>query len=367
MPSESSPTRRKLLAAGVGLTAGLCGCLQTAPSRSGDESRDPTPRTPTPTPSALEEDACEPGASELTDRPGVPVDLAAVEPAPGDCPFQEPYGPWERRVLDHYENRAHEVGTVCSSATDDEAPLTMLVEPRRFEPPGETSITLVNHTTGAGHIPYRYSVLKAEAGKWYHVTPQAHIQPGGAIPPGSEYTWCVWADNSSRAGEHLTTGVSDNGPIGIPALGAGEYAFVHQMESVDDPDGDVAYSHFVFGRFTVIGDPIELTRTGEIEDVRVGDGRVEAYWTAWEDNETGGEGRYVVRELDSAPNEARSRVTEQIVRNGEEPLRDALVLMDEHDVAEVRIRGRFNGGTSPFVDDDYTLEYEGRYFEISST
>lgn len=371
-------SRRDLLAAGVGVAAGLGGCLG---ARSPEETPASVRTTAEPSPStAGRRDCSGTDAEALAPDPSSLVPPSAVEAAPGDCPSTEfpvirhlcSDGWSGREVCENVAETTYRV--VCSNAVDEDAPMAMVPGAEEVELPGSVSFSLVNGTDAKFATNYySWRLWKRERGLWYHVAPTGWPSPLMYLHPGDVYQFCLTMDDSSMAGESLDgyygSDVVEEESVRflrVPALGGGEYAFGifgwfegEESSGVDHQTGCVA-------RVSLDGDEIELTRSGQVEELAVEGDRATGHWIR-PDGSDGDDGRgtYRLRRRDDAPG-PRPLITEQLVRRSRRtPLRDAVAIAREHDVDEVHLEGPGDGSLS-FGVPRYPFGYDGQVYATDS-
>lgn len=324
--------RRHLLAL-LG-AAGTAGCTALAPSADHPADASPTD-TLTPAPAT-------PGTGS-----GTSPDDAPIAAAPGDCPsFDDDV----RRI-------------VCTDAAPADAPMVLEPSTTDRELPGTITFALTNGTDVRYDTNfYSWRVAKRVDGRWYHVAPTSWNQPLMSMAPGDSHAWHVSMDGEDYDGEVVppSGGTSD---VSVAALGGGEYAFgIDGWFAGEDHEHQTAFG----ARFTLRGDPLALTTTGHLANVRVDGDEVRARWTYHAGD---GDAREAVYRLDRTEDAAggRSLLTEQVVRFGRpgEPLRDALALATTHGAASVRLRGPTTT-SPPFGVHGRTIEYGGAGYRITA-
>lgn len=322
--------RRRLLAL-LG-AAGTAGCTALAPSADHPTATSPTD-TLTPAPAT-------PGA-------GTPTHDAPVAAAPGDCPT---FGDDVRRV-------------VCADAAPADAPMVLEPSATDRELPATITFELTNGTdVGYDTNFYGWRLAKRVDGRWYHVAPTSWNQPLMRMAPGDSHAWHVSMDGEDYDGELVppSGGTSD---VSVAALGGGEYAFgTDGWFAGEDHEHQTAFG----APFTLRGDPLALTTTGNLANVRVDGDAVRARWTSHEGDGDAREAVYRLDRTDDA-DDGRSLLTEQVVRFGRpgEPLRDALALATTHDAAAVRLRGPTTT-YPPFGVHGRTVSYGGAAYRVAA-
>ena len=261
---------------------------------------------------------------------------------------------------------------VCSNAVED-VPLAMVPESDELELPGTLSFALVNGTNARFATNYySWRLWKRERGLWYHVAPFGWPSPLMYLEPGTMYRYCLSMDDSSAAGEPVD-GFYGSDPDGeesfhslrIPALGGGEYAFGLYGEFEGEEGSDVDRQTGCIARFSLRGRQIELTESGQVEDLSVVGNRATGRWIPPDGSENDGQGVFRLRRVDD-DRSSRPLITEQLVRRSREaPIRDAVVIAREHDVDEVHLEGP-GDGTLSFGVSWFPLEYDGQVYVTES-
>lgn len=263
---------------------------------------------------------------------------------------------------------------LCSNAVGPEAPIAMVPGAQAVELPDSVAFTLVNGTTEKFATNYySWRLWKREGGRWHHVAPSGWPSPLMHLYPGDVYQFCLSMDDSSMAGEPLGgyygSDVEAEGSVRflrVPALGGGEYAFGifgwfegEEGSGVDHQTGCVA-------RVSLNGEGIDLTRSGQVEDLAVDGERATGRWIEpGGSDEDDGRGMYRLRRVDDAPG-PRPLITEQLVRYSRRtPLRDAVAIAIGHDVDEVHLEGPGDGSLG-FGTPHYPFEYDGRIYVTES-
>lgn len=329
--------RRRLLALlGAAGSAATAGC--TAFDPTADHPTDPSP-TDSPTPA--------PAHTETGTQTGTTPHGAPIAEAPGDCPS---FGDDVSRM-------------VCADAAPDDAPMVLEPSATDLELPGTITFSLSNETDVQYDTNfYGWRLLKRVDGRWYHVAPTSWNQPLMRLAPGDSHAWHVSMDGENYDSELVppSGGTSD---VSVAALGGGEYAFVISgWFAGEDHEHQTAFG----ARFALRGNPLALTTTGHLADVRVDGDRARGRWTYHGGN---GDAREAVYRLDRADGagDARPMITEQVVRVGRanEPLRDALALVIARDVDGVRLRGP-TPTYPPFGVHGRTIAYGGATYRITA-
>ncbi|WP_435345901.1 hypothetical protein [Haloarchaeobius sp. HRN-SO-5] len=214
------------------------------------------------------------------------------------------------------------------------------------EIPGRIDFTLVNRSDHSlvGN-PLCWSVLKRHDGRWFHVAPSGFPQPRQALPPGETRTDAlrVFADDPVPC--------DDGHDVGH--LGGGSYAFT--VGSYDGTEYAAA--------FDLRGDAVEVTPTDAVEIVTLDEGSLTARSTRGVDDGTR-LWRYTISRADRPEESVTRPIAEQVLRR--QPLRDALGLLLDHDVARVTVE-EFTDSRPPFgIGDAEYVEYEGTCYRIST-
>lgn len=366
-------SRRDLLAAGagVGVVTGLGGCLDGRPSGGTSTPGATTERSPT---TARDPECSETDPGTLAPDPSALATSTAVEAAPGDCPTGELE--WlrrlcseegsERRICQAVPDTTYRV--VCSNAVHEDAPIVMVPGSDELELPGTLSFTLVNGTTDVFQTNfYDWSLWKQEGDRWYFITPTATVSPLTPLDPGEAHRYCLTMDDSSAAGEFVPGSYPPDPrpshPVWnyrVPALGGGEYAFGLDGWFEKYHDHETDRQTRVVARFSLLGEGIELTRSGRVEELSVDGNRATGRWTPAE-AEARGRGGFTLRRIDGASH-PRPLITEQLVRSSREtPLRDAVAIATEHDVDEVHLDSPA-GWSLSYADLEYPFEYDGEVY-----
>lgn len=374
MTRRSPPSWRAVLAASAGALSGLAGCLGGRPVPGGSGV--------TSTAGGGSPDGPADGGCETTPQPVAALDrselapASAVEAAPGDCPaIRDPRARFFCALdgaPDDCLADATDVRIVSSNAVGDDAPMAMVPGSAELELPGTLSFDLTNGTDGRFETNFHaWQLWKREDGRWYHVAPRGNVQPVSSLGPGERLRYCLTMDGSSYPDEHLhpihpdehDRGEFESWSYVVPALGGGEYAFA-LFGHVGGNDGSDRETGFV-ARFSLVGDPLELTTSGHVEDATADGERLTARWTYHDEAWASSRGRFTLGRV-AAAEHPRRIVTEQAVRlYPDAPLRDALALLRTHDVEEVTLEGLADG-IPAFRVPDHPLAYDGEVYEVET-
>jgi hypothetical protein len=361
--------RRRFVAA---LVIGSAGCLSgLPPAGNGTNDRDSTMERPAETSSSTAPDIertptgtdagpteTEPTDAETTDTENIGTmtpEPPEIEAASGDCPG---FGEDVMKV-------------VCYDAASDDAPMVMEPSHSSLDLPGEMEFTLHNDTDSRFETNFYSARLhKRVDGEWFIVAPQAVPAPLTPLPAGESHTWTV--SMSGKVSEDSTPTVGsgsdtdDTSRRTVGGLGGGRYAFGitgnFRGGSYEQP---TAFGATV----TVRGDPVELTPTDAVENVTIDGDVLTARWTGgFAESEDARKATYVLERTDKTPDVRL--ITEQVLQTGgidpTNPTRDALALIINHDVREVRLTGR-TSSLPPFGIQGRIIEYEGTTYRITAS
>lgn len=300
------------------------------------------------------------------------ADPGAIEAAPGDCP--RGHSPTFERICEKglfpevcADADPPRTRVICSSAG---APIRMAATASHLDLPGRLGFTIVNGTDRALATNfYHWHLYKRVDGDWYNVAPSAHPSPLHMLEPGDLHHYCVSMDNTSAADRHLRGLASPTGStnrsrwhLSVPALGGGEYAF--GLFGTFDGAGDDDRETGAIARFSLGGDPVEVTRTGLVENVsREGD-LVTGDWTYERDADVEAVHEFELGRI--GPDRDRVRLLpETLLRNwARSPLRDMIALSTEYDADVVRLRA-WNYAAVSMAPPYVPFEYDGRGYETS--
>lgn len=372
MGTDSELSRRAVLAATATGLGGLAGCADRS-------SGDPSTRTESATPA---DGATPPLASGCLDasalaalEPEPPyADPATVRDAPGDCPEVESPQFWRLceagyldRVCEDRTRPDHRI--VCGSAAED-PPLRMVAERDHLDLPGRLGFTVVNGTDRPFSTNfYAWVLWKRVDGRWYHVAPASHLSPSHGVDSGSIHHYCVEMGNDSVAGRRLPFDhepTKDPGDrrwgLTVPALGGGEYAF--GLFGQAGPETDRHHKIGLVARISLDGDPVEVTRTGLVENVTQDGETVTGEWAYERDAEGGEPHDFELRRIDDGRETIRVLPEELLRKHSRTPLRDMVALSREFDADVVRIR-TWNFAAISRAPPHAPFEYDGQAYEAS--
>ncbi|NEU56965.1 hypothetical protein [Halorussus sp. MSC15.2] len=245
---------------------------------------------------------------------------------------------------------------VCASAVGDDAPMTLGPAGQSGSlPRAEFSFTLTNGTDAVFTVNYHaWEIWKRVDGEWFRIAPRSWPQPAMFLRPGGAHTWHLTVDNTDLDRPIPHSGGTES--VTVAGLGPGTYAFGtdgwFRGQSYENATGFAA-------RFELTGESLELAPTGIDRTERDGDTVV--LHDDPEENED--RAAYVVTRVESAPEESRRMITEQVIRRT--PLRNALAHF-ESGVRTVRLEA--GTGTSPAfgVSEARYVEYEGQTYRIET-
>lgn len=235
-------------------------------------------------------------------------------------------------------------------------------------PAGETTFTLANDTDHEYRVNfYNWTLSKHTEEGWFRIAPQFYPEPLHMLGPGGTHEWTLAVDNSQEP----TGGAAAMEDITLSGLGGGEYAFTLGGWF---PVGEEEMFRVAAGaRFTLDGDPVELTPTDDLETSR--NGSTVTVTSLREPSEDEPLSVLTVERVgeEGVPPERQihDRITEQLLRprmgvmGDPNPLRNAIPFF-EQGVDTVRYEAP-SSVTPPFgVDEPRYVAYEGEVYEIAS-
>ena len=277
------------------------------------------------------------GDAMVTDRPSDPPELGVSDP--GGCP--------------QFDSRVTRV--VCSPEVGD-SPLTFVpAEQSGSLPQARFEFSLTNGTDATFEVNfYNWSVWKRVEAEWYRVAPRFVNQPLMRLRAGDSHEWKLTVDNTDL--NRPIPSASGTRDVTVIGLGPGTYAFGtdgwFEGQNYENKTGIAA-------RFELAGEPLELMPVGIDEVERDGDIVV----VRAEQEDEGDRAKFVATRVESAPEEPRRVITEQVIRETE--LRNVLA----HFEPGVR-RVRLEAGTTTYpafgVNETQYVEYEGETYEIEA-
>jgi len=274
---------------------------------------------------------------------GGPPGAQSIENAPGDCPE---LGDPDRLV--------------CTGAAGEDAPMVLDPSATTLDLPGTLTFTLTNGTSSEFTTNfYDWKLLKHVDGRWYRVAPWMVPEPAMILESGRSHSWTVSMNGDDYAGRTVPN-AEGTAEVTIGALGGGTYAF-----AIDGwfGSGDAGVNATFVTRFSLAGDPLTLTTTDALTDVRVSADTVTARWA---DSDAASADTAVYRVTPTADvDDAAPVIPEQVVRRYPmEPLRDALALATAYPDRPVIIRGQ-TAVTPPFGIEQRTISFRGTTYRIT--